>query len=108
MKLFTFFNLIQEMKQEQPILSCAGREAVSIDSALVKELLLSYKPNTIGIRQKALNVADYLMKIAEGNYPNDGLERFKEIITTEFLSVQLMEASDLARKEREEYESRCF
>jgi hypothetical protein len=96
------------MKQEQPILSCAGREAESIDSALLKELLLSYKPNTIGIKLKASHTAHSLMAIANGEHPNDALEVFKGIITTEFLSVQLMEASDLARKEREEYESRCF
>lgn len=96
------------MEKKQPILSCAGREAVSIDAALFQELLLSFTPETIGIKQKALNVADCLMAIAEGKHPNDGLERFKEIITTEFLSVQLMEASSIARKEREKYISDCF
>jgi len=86
------------MKQEQPILSCAGREAVSIDAAILNELLLSFTPNTIGIRQKALNVADALMTIAEGKHPNDALVVFKGIITTEFLSVQLMEAAQLAKQ----------
>lgn len=96
------------MKQDQPILSCAGRPAETIDSALLQELLLSFTPNTIGIKTKAANVADSLRMIADGAHPNDGLERFKEIITTEFLSVQLMEASSIARKEREKYLSNCF
>lgn len=86
------------MKKDQPILSCAGREAVSIDSALLTELLLSFTPNTIGIRQKADQVSQALHLIGIGEYPNDGLERFKEIITKEFLYVQLMEASKLARQ----------
>ena len=43
------------MEKKQPILSCAGREAVSIDAALFQELLLSFTPETIGIKQKALN-----------------------------------------------------
>ena len=87
------------MKQDQPILSCAGREAVSIDSALLTELLLSFTPNTIGIRNKADNVANALYSIARGeNYGENSLERYKEIITTEFLSVQLMEAAKLARE----------
>jgi hypothetical protein len=38
------------------------------------------------------------MTIAEGKHPNDALEVFKGIITTEFLTVQLMEASKLARQ----------
>ena len=96
------------MEQNQPILSCAGREAVSIDTAILNELLLSFTPNTIGIRAKASHTAHSLMAIANGEHPNDALEVFKGIITTEFLSVQLMEASDLARKEREEHDSRCF
>jgi len=86
------------MKQEQPILSCAGREAVSIDAAILNELLLSFTPNTIGIRQKADQVSHALHMIAIGEHPNDALEVFKGIITTEFLSVQLMEASKLARQ----------
>jgi hypothetical protein len=86
------------MKKDQPILSCAGREAVSIDSALLTELLLSFKPDTIGIRNKADNVANALYSIARGEYGDNALESFKEIITTEFLSVQLMEAAQLARQ----------
>jgi hypothetical protein len=86
------------MKTNQPILSCAGREAVSVDAAMLNELLLSFIPNTIGIKAKAAHVAESLQMIADGAHPNDGLERFKEIITTEFLSVQLMEASKLARQ----------
>lgn len=86
------------MKTEKPILSCAGREAVSIDSALLTELLLSFTPNTIGIKNKALNVSQDLKAIANGHFPDNALERYKEIITNEFLSVQLMEAAQLARQ----------
>lgn len=86
------------MKQEQPILSCAGRETVQIDTVLLNELLLSFKPNTIGIIQKARDIAHSLNLIANGEYGDKSLERFKDIITTEFLSVQLMEASKLARQ----------
>jgi hypothetical protein len=86
------------MKQEQPILACAGREAVSIDAAILNELLLSFTPNTIGIKLKASHTAHSLMAIANGEHPNDALEVFKGIITTEFLSVQLMEAAQLAKQ----------
>lgn len=86
------------MKQDQPILSCAGREAVSIDSALLTELLLSFTPNTIGIRQKADQVGHALYAVGCGEYGDNSLEKFKEIITKEFLYVQLMEASKLARQ----------
>ena len=86
------------MKQEQPILSCAGREAVQIDAALLNELLLSFTPNTIGIRTKAKQIAYSLDLIADGEYGGDSLGVFKDIITTEFLSVQLMEASKLAKE----------
>lgn len=37
------------------------------------------------------------MSIADGHHPN-ALEAYKDIITTEFLSVQLMEACNLARQ----------
>lgn len=86
------------MKTNQPILSCAGREAVSIDTAVLNELLLSFTPNTIGIRQKADQVGHALYAVACGEYGENSLEKFKEIITTEFLSVQLMEAAQLARQ----------
>jgi len=86
------------MEKKQPILSCAGREAVSIDAVLFKELLNSFTPNTVGIREKADQVSHALHMIAIGEHPNDALERFKDIITTEFLYVQLMEASKLARQ----------
>jgi len=86
------------MKKEQPILSCAGREAVSIDAAILNELLLSFRPNVQGITNKALNVSQDLKAIANGHFPDNALERFKEIITTEFLSVQLMEAAQLAKQ----------
>ena len=85
------------MKTNQPILSCAGREAVSIDAAILNQLLLSFTPNTIGIRQKARDVSQMLEYVADGRCDN-ALEEFKNIITTEFLSVQLMEASKLARQ----------
>ena len=88
------------MEKKQPILACAGREAVSIDSALLTELLLSFTPNTIGIREKARQVSNDLSYLASGGYGNgnESLERFKDIITTEFLSVQLMEAAQLAKQ----------
>lgn len=86
------------MEKKQPILACVGREAVSIDSALLTELLLSFRTTTIGIKQKADQVSQALRMIADGAHPNDGLERFKEIITTEFLYVQLVEASKFAKQ----------
>lgn len=90
------------MKQDQPILSCAGREAVSIDSALLTELLLSFTPNTIGIKEKARQLADTMRFIASGELGDENLDYFKDVITTEFLSVQLMEASKLARQKSAE------
>jgi len=97
------------MNTNQPILSCAGREAVSIDTAVLNELLLSFTPNTIGIREKARQVSNDLRYLADGGYGNgnESLERFKVIITTEFLFVQLMEASNLARQASAETESAC-
>lgn len=86
------------MNTNQPILSCAGREAVSVDAALLTELLLSFTPNTIGIRQKADQVGHALYAVACGEYGENSLEKFKEIITKEFLYIQLMEASKLARQ----------
>jgi len=80
-----------------PILSCAGREAVSIDSALLQELLFSFTPNLIGIKQKARKVSQMLELIADGHC-NNVLEEYKTIVTTEFLFVQLMEAAQLARQ----------
>ena len=86
------------MKTEKPILSCAGREAVSIDSALLTELLLSFTPNTIGIKEKARQLADTMRFIASGELGDENLDYFKDVITHEFLSLQLMEASKLARQ----------
>ena len=86
------------MQKNQPILSCAGREAVSIDSALLQELLLSFTPNTIGIKEKARQLADTMRFIATGELGDENLDYFKDVITHEFLSVQLMEASKLARQ----------
>lgn len=100
------------MKQDQPILSCAGREAVSIDSVLLTELLLSFRTTTIGIQAKAAQVADAMQIIANGEYPNNALDVFKDIITTEFLSVQLMEAAKLAKQKSAESvaatDANCF
>ena len=90
------------MQKNQPILSCAGREAVSIDSALLQELLLSFTPNTIGIKEKARQLADTMRFIATGELGDENLDYFKDVITHEFLSVQLMEASKLARKASED------
>jgi len=85
-----------------PILSCAGRKAETIDSALLNELLLSFTPNTIGIRSRANQLAETMYFIASGELGDNNLDYFKEVITTEFLSVQLMEASKLARQASEE------
>jgi hypothetical protein len=85
-----------------PILSCAGRKAETIDSALLNELLLSFTPNTIGIRSRASQLAETMYFIASGELGDNNLDYFKEVITTEFLSVQLMEASKLARQASEE------
>lgn len=86
------------MEKKQPILACAGREAVSIDSALLTELLLSFTPNTIGIKEKARQLADTMRFIATGELGDENLDYFKDVITKEFLYVQLMEASKLARQ----------
>ena len=90
------------MEKKQPILACAGREAVSIDSALLTELLLSFTPYTIGIKEKARQLADTMRFIATGELGDENLDYFKDVITKEFLYVQLMEASKLARQASED------
>jgi len=85
----------------QPILSCAGRESVSIDAELLNQLLLSFTPTLIGIRAKAGN----LIKELEYLRDQDGnVDTFKSIIYREFLQLQLMEAAFLARTAPEEAE----
>lgn len=82
------------MNKPQPILSCAGRESVSIDAELLNQLLLSFTPTLIGIRAKAGN----LIKELEYLRDQDGnVDTFKSIIYREFLQLQLMEAAFLAR-----------
>ena len=90
------------MNTNQPILSCAGREAVSVDAAILNKLLLSFTPNTIGIINKAKELANTMNFIATGELCDESLDYFKDIITSEFLSIQLMEASKLARQASED------
>jgi hypothetical protein len=80
---------------KKPILACAGRTSVSIDAELLNDLLLSYTPNYIGIRAKASSLITELeyLRDQDGN-----LEMFKDIITREFLSMQLIKAAQIARK----------
>lgn len=90
------------MEKNQPILACAGREAVSIDSALLTELLLSFTPYTIGIKEKAKQLANTMNFIGTGELGDENHDYFVEVITKEFLYVQLMEASKLARQASED------
>jgi len=85
------------MENNQPILSCAGRDAVSIDSALLQQLLQNYSPSLIGVKHRAMQIKDVMYCITIGEYGDKSLEIFKDIITEEFLFIQLMEASRLAR-----------
>lgn len=85
------------MEKTQPILSCAGRETVSIDAVLLQQLLRSFTPNLIGVKQRAQQLANALWVIADGEYGDNTLNVFKDTITEEFLFIQLMEASRLAR-----------
>lgn len=86
------------MENNQPILSCAGRNSVNIDTALLQQLLRQFSPNLVGIHVRAQQLADVLSCIANGEYGDKTLNVFKDIITEEFLSIQLMEASRLARE----------
>lgn len=86
------------MENNQPILSCAGRTSVSIDAVLLQQLLHSFTPNLVGVRQRASQLADIMSFIADGAYGESSLEQFKDTINEEFLFIQLMEASRLARE----------
>jgi hypothetical protein len=86
------------MQNNQPILSCAGRESVSIDAVLLQQLLENFKPSLIGVKQRARQLEDAMHWIAAGEYGDNSLNVFKDTITTEFLFIQLMEASRLARQ----------
>jgi len=86
------------MENIQPILSCAGRTSVNIDTALLQQLLQSFTPNLVGIHVRAQQLADVLAIIANGEYGDKTLNVFKDTITEEFLYIQLMEASRLARE----------
>ncbi len=86
------------MQNNQPILSCAGRESVSIDAVLLQQLLENFKPNLIGVYQRARQLESDMRLISNGEYRDDSLKVFKDIITNEFLSLQLIEASRLARQ----------
>jgi hypothetical protein len=86
------------MQNNQPILSCAGRESVSIDTVLLQQLLENFTPNLIGVKQRAGLLELDLRLIAKGEYGENSLKVFKDIITNEFLFIQLMEASRLARQ----------
>ena len=87
------------MENNQPILSCAGRTTVSIDAVLLQQLLQSFTPNLIGVKQRAQQLADVMQLIADGEYGQLSLDIFKDTINEEFLFIQLMEASRLARTE---------
>ena len=91
----------------QPILSCAGRESVSIDAELLNQLLLSFTPNLVGIKEKARGIRDEMALICQGEYDLEGTAKFqfKSIIYREFLQLQLMEAAFLARTAPEEAEA---
>jgi hypothetical protein len=85
------------MQNNQPILSCAGRDSVNIDTVLLRQLLENFTPN-FGVKQRAGLLELDLRLIAKGEYGDDSLKVFKDIITKEFLFIQLMEASRLARQ----------
>ena len=86
--------------QTKPILSCAGREAVSIDAALLNELLINSNFKTIGVQQCASQLLDELVPIANGQSMNP-LTDFKAIIINQFLYLQLREAQTIARNSGE-------
>jgi hypothetical protein len=87
------------MQNNQPILSCAGRDSVNIDTVLLQQLLENYTPSLIGVKQRASQLEDAMHRIAAGVYGENSLNVFKDTITNEFLFIQLMEASRLARQE---------
>lgn len=83
----------------KPILACAGNKSEQIDSELLNELLLSYKPNLIGVYARAENLCHAFAVIAAGEYGEHSYAEFKSIINREFLSIQLIEAANLARQQ---------
>lgn len=83
---------------KKPILACAGRTSSSVDAELLNELLLNYHPVQTDVMTKAANLSHKFDVIASGECGEDALEEFKAIITREFLSMQLMEAVNLAKK----------
>lgn len=85
------------MNTQNPILSCAGRPSASIDAELLNELLKSYTPQLIGIRQKARELSIAFDAIASSHHGENTLDEFKSIINREFLQMQLTEAAILAR-----------
>ena len=85
--------------ENKPILSCAGRTSVNIDAVMLQQLLLTFKPTLIGVKERAQQIADVMHLIAIGEYDGKSLEAFKDVINEEFLQIQLMEASRLARTE---------
>ncbi len=86
------------MEKNQPILSCAGRDSVNIDTVLLQQLLENFTPSLIGVKQRARQLELDLRLIANGEYGDKSLNVFKDTITNEFLFIQLMEASRLARQ----------
>jgi hypothetical protein len=86
------------MQNNQPILSCAGRDSVSIDTVLLQQLLENFTPSLIGVKQRARQLETDMRLIAAGEYGDNSLNVFKDTINTEFLFIQLMEASRLARQ----------
>ena len=89
----------------QPILSCAGRESASIDAELLNELLMSYRPNLVGVKSRAYQLSAAFDIIANGEYGDESLNEFKSIIYREFLQLQLLEAANLARTATAEAEA---
>jgi hypothetical protein len=87
------------MQNNQPILSCAGRDSVNIDTVLLQQLLENFTPSLIGVKARASQIELDMRLISNGEYGDNSLNVFKDIITNEFLFIQLMEASRLARQE---------
>ena len=54
------------MQNNQPILSCAGRESVSIDTVLLQQLLENYTPSLIGVKQRASQLKEMMHWSAAG------------------------------------------
>lgn len=86
------------MEKNQPILSCAGRDSVNIDTVLLQQLLENFTPSLIGVKQRARQLETDMRLIGNGEYGDKSLNVFRDIITNEFLFIQLMEASRLARQ----------